>query len=223
MEVIGVTSGRPPSDASAMLDAPWHPDEALKNALQVVADVEHELGLTPNVLYEASHCPDRWTGGAVAPHTRLTLLHAQLVVAAARQFIELCGTDSTPERRDAATLPAPTATWRCPTRSQRARVPNVHPDRFRHDAGHRLVEAVDLPTVAAWLGHEVQGGAALDAIRLLRQRRQGWHQRRARPLTRMTTPSPKRPWPERFMARSDCRGCSSAKADNLCGQNHHSG
>jgi hypothetical protein len=92
MEVIGFTSGRPPSDPSAMLDAPWHPDEALTNALQVVADVEHELGLTPNVLYEAARYPDRWPGGAVAPHTRLTLLHAQRVVAAARQFIELCGT-----------------------------------------------------------------------------------------------------------------------------------
>jgi len=36
---------------------------------------------------------------------------------------------------------------------QRAKVQNVHPHRFRHDAGRRLVEAVDLPTVAAWLGH----------------------------------------------------------------------
>jgi integrase/recombinase XerD len=37
---------------------------------------------------------------------------------------------------------------------RRAQVPNVHPHRFRHDTARRLVESVDLPTVAAWLGHE---------------------------------------------------------------------
>jgi len=47
---------------------------------------------------------------------------------------------------------------------RRANVPNVHPHRFRHDAGRRLVEAVDLPTVAAWLGHE-----RLDTVRIYSQ------------------------------------------------------
>src|SRR5437660_360653 len=37
---------------------------------------------------------------------------------------------------------------------QRANVTNVHPHCFRHDTARRLVESVDLPTVAAWLGHE---------------------------------------------------------------------
>jgi integrase len=36
----------------------------------------------------------------------------------------------------------------------RAKVEAVHPHRFRHDTARRLVEATDLPTVAAWLGHE---------------------------------------------------------------------
>jgi integrase/recombinase XerC len=44
---------------------------------------------------------------------------------------------------------------------RRANVAAVHPHRFRHDAGRRLVEAVDLPTVAAWLGHE-----RLDTVRI---------------------------------------------------------
>jgi len=47
---------------------------------------------------------------------------------------------------------------------RRASVPNVHPHRFRHDAGRRLVDAVDLPTVAAWLGHE-----RLDTVRIYSQ------------------------------------------------------
>jgi integrase/recombinase XerD len=47
---------------------------------------------------------------------------------------------------------------------RRAKVPNVHPHRFRHDAGRRLVEAVDLPTVATWLGHE-----RLDTVRIYSQ------------------------------------------------------
>jgi len=47
---------------------------------------------------------------------------------------------------------------------RRANVSNVHPHRFRHDAGRRLVEAVDLPTVAAWLGHE-----RLDTVRIYSQ------------------------------------------------------
>jgi len=47
---------------------------------------------------------------------------------------------------------------------RRAKVTNVHPHRFRHDAGRRLVEAVDLPTVAAWLGHE-----RLDTVRIYSQ------------------------------------------------------
>jgi integrase len=40
----------------------------------------------------------------------------------------------------------------------------VHPHRFRHDTGRRLVEAVDLPTVAAWLGHE-----RVDTVRIYSQ------------------------------------------------------
>jgi integrase/recombinase XerD len=47
---------------------------------------------------------------------------------------------------------------------RRAQVPNVHPHRFRHDAPRRLVESVDLPTVAAWLGHE-----RLDTVRTYSQ------------------------------------------------------
>jgi integrase/recombinase XerD len=47
---------------------------------------------------------------------------------------------------------------------RRANVANVHPHRFRHDAGRRLVESVDLPTVAAWLGHE-----RLDTVRIYSQ------------------------------------------------------
>src|SRR5205807_5821059 len=48
--------------------------------------------------------------------------------------------------------------------ARRAKVPNVHPHRFRHDAGRRLVEADDLPTVATWLGHE-----RLDTVRIYSQ------------------------------------------------------
>jgi integrase len=46
----------------------------------------------------------------------------------------------------------------------RARVEHVHPHRFRHDTAHRLVETTDLPTVAAWLGHE-----RLDTVRIYSQ------------------------------------------------------
>ncbi len=47
---------------------------------------------------------------------------------------------------------------------RRADVANVHPHRFRHDAARRLVEAVDLPTVAALLGH-----SRLDTVRIYAQ------------------------------------------------------
>jgi integrase len=47
---------------------------------------------------------------------------------------------------------------------RRAQVPNVHPHRFRHDAARRLVESIDLPTVAAWLGHE-----RLETVRIYSQ------------------------------------------------------
>jgi site-specific recombinase XerD len=47
---------------------------------------------------------------------------------------------------------------------RRAEVKDVHPHRFRHDTARRLVEATDLPTVAAWLGHE-----RLDTVRLYSQ------------------------------------------------------
>jgi integrase len=43
-------------------------------------------------------------------------------------------------------------------------VAHVHPHRFRHDTARRLVEAVDLPTVAALLGH-----SRLDTIRIYAQ------------------------------------------------------
>ena len=46
----------------------------------------------------------------------------------------------------------------------RARVERVHPHRFRHDIARRLVETTDLPTVAAWLGHE-----RLDTVRIYSQ------------------------------------------------------
>ncbi|MDQ6674899.1 MAG: hypothetical protein M3069_29885 [Chloroflexota bacterium] len=42
----------------------------------------------------------------------------------------------------------------------RANVLNVHPHRFRHDTARRLVESVDLPTVAARLGHRAAGHRA---------------------------------------------------------------
>jgi len=47
---------------------------------------------------------------------------------------------------------------------RRANVSNVHPHRFRHDAARRLVESIDLPTVAAWLGH-----GRLDTVRIYSQ------------------------------------------------------
>jgi site-specific recombinase XerD len=47
---------------------------------------------------------------------------------------------------------------------RRAGVTGVHPHRFRHDAARRLVEAVDLPTVAALLGH-----SRLDTVRIYSQ------------------------------------------------------
>jgi integrase/recombinase XerC len=50
------------------------------------------------------------------------------------------------------------------TLGRRAGVAGVHPHRFRHDAARRLVEAVDLPTVAALLGH-----SRLDTVRLYSQ------------------------------------------------------
>lgn len=50
------------------------------------------------------------------------------------------------------------------TLGRRADVTGVHPHRFRHDAARRLVEAVDLPTVAALLGH-----SRLDTVRIYSQ------------------------------------------------------
>jgi integrase len=47
---------------------------------------------------------------------------------------------------------------------RRADVARVHPHRFRHDAGRRLVEAVGLPAVAARPGHE-----RLDTVRIYGQ------------------------------------------------------
>jgi integrase/recombinase XerC len=50
------------------------------------------------------------------------------------------------------------------TLGRRADVAGVHPHRFRHDTARRLVEAVDLPTVAALLGH-----SRLDTVRIYSQ------------------------------------------------------
>jgi integrase len=47
---------------------------------------------------------------------------------------------------------------------RRADVAHVHPHRFRHDAARRLIAAVDLPTVAALLGH-----SRLDTVRIYAQ------------------------------------------------------
>jgi integrase/recombinase XerC len=50
------------------------------------------------------------------------------------------------------------------TLGRRAGVAGVHPHRFRHNAARRLVEAVDLPTVAALLGH-----SRLETVRIYSQ------------------------------------------------------
>jgi site-specific recombinase XerC len=60
---------------------------------------------------------------------------------------------------------------------RRAKVDGVHPHRFRHDTARRLVEAVDLPTVAAWLGHE-----RLDTVRVYSQPDEGALERAAAAL-----------------------------------------
>jgi len=48
--------------------------------------------------------------------------------------------------------------------SWRADLSHVHPHEFRHDTARRLVEHVDLPTVAALLGH-----SRLDTVRVYAQ------------------------------------------------------
>jgi len=60
---------------------------------------------------------------------------------------------------------------------RRADVAHVHPHRFRHDTARRLVEAVDLPTVAALLGH-----SRLDTIRIYAQPDEAALQRAAESL-----------------------------------------
>ena len=57
---------------------------------------------------------------------------------------------------------------------RRADVEQVHPHRFRHDTARRLVEQVDLPTVAALLGH-----SRLDTVRIYSQPDQHTLQRAA--------------------------------------------
>ncbi len=57
---------------------------------------------------------------------------------------------------------------------RRAGVDQVHPHRFRHDTARRLVEQVDLPTVAALLGH-----SRLDTVRIYTQPDQHMLQRAA--------------------------------------------
>jgi integrase/recombinase XerC len=54
--------------------------------------------------------------------------------------------------------------WLLATLGRRADVQRVHPHRFRHDTARRLVGAVDLPTVAALLGH-----SRLDTVRIYSQ------------------------------------------------------
>ena len=60
---------------------------------------------------------------------------------------------------------------------RRADVAHVHPHRFRHDTARRLVEEVDLPTVAALLGH-----SRLDTIRIYAQPDEAALQRAAESL-----------------------------------------
>jgi len=62
---------------------------------------------------------------------------------------------------------------------RRANVDHVHPHRFRHDTARRLVESVDLPTVAAMLGHE-----RLDTVRIYAQPDEAALQRAAESLER---------------------------------------
>jgi len=57
---------------------------------------------------------------------------------------------------------------------RRADVADVHPHRFRHDTARRLIEQVDLPTVAALLGH-----SRLDTVRIYTQPDQGALERAA--------------------------------------------
>ena len=60
---------------------------------------------------------------------------------------------------------------------RRAGVDQVHPHRFCHDTARRLVEQVDLPTVAALLGH-----SRLDTVRIYTQPDQAALQRAAQLL-----------------------------------------
>jgi site-specific recombinase XerD len=62
---------------------------------------------------------------------------------------------------------------------RRADVPHVHPHRFRHDTARRLVEHVDLPTVAALLGH-----SRLDTVRIYAQPDEATLERAAESLAR---------------------------------------
>jgi site-specific recombinase XerD len=62
---------------------------------------------------------------------------------------------------------------------RRADVAHVHPHRFRHDTARRLVEAVDLPTVAALLGH-----SRLDTVRIYTQPDEAALERAAESLNR---------------------------------------
>jgi integrase len=63
-------------------------------------------------------------------------------------------------------------------------VAGVHPHRFRHDAARRLVEAVDLPTVAALLGHR-----RLDTVRVSGQPDQAALERAAAVVETQERPS----------------------------------
>jgi site-specific recombinase XerD len=68
---------------------------------------------------------------------------------------------------------------------RRANVPHVHPHRFRHDTARRLVEHVDLPTVAALLGH-----SRLDTVRIYAQPDMEALERAAATLERSDASSP---------------------------------
>jgi integrase len=71
----------------------------------------------------------------------------------------------------------PAAFW--PTFALISAVPHVHPHRFRHHTTRRLVEHVDLPTVAALLGD-----SRLDAVRIYAQPDEATLERAAESLTR---------------------------------------
>jgi HEPN domain-containing protein len=72
------------------LDAPWQRGYPASESAQQIADVETELGLAVNSLYEACRYPDRWPDGARAPHLRLDDRHAERVLATVEGLLITC-------------------------------------------------------------------------------------------------------------------------------------